>query len=506
MDDKRPTISHHAISNSEILTRQTGVRRVFNNPQIFLFALTYMSSWESVIGNLTSVLYNGGPQTLAWGTLIAIVGGLAQSASLAEMAAILPIAGAQYHWTAHLARSRHARFITWLQGWMTWFAWISLLAGVANFTAYIIQGIAIMNYESYVPERWHLTLIIIAMLLVQALMNQFTFRLVPWIEACAGVLHIALFFVFIGVLLALAPKHSADFVFLESSSSSGWSDGFVSWNLGLITPTWGFVGFDGAIHMSEEVQNSRHALPRAIFWTIALNGALAYAMVVTILFCMGPMEDVLTSAYPMFTILQNTTGSTSVTTAMICGLLLISLSATLGSIASVSRLTWAWARDGGLPRYFSFVDDKYHVPVRAMWLPVFMTMLLAFLNIASTAAFGAFIALSSMALFTSYFIAIACMMHARLSREGVELGEWNLGRWGPAINLFALVYSVYIFVFLPWPAFLPVTGLNMNYSSPIWASTLFFSVGSWWVWGRKRWPGLNDKVIEIVLADVAGDS
>lgn len=97
MDDKRPTISHHAISVSETLTRQTNVRRVFSNPQIFLFALTYMSSWESVIGNLTSVLYNGGPQTLAWGTLIAIVGGLAQSASLAEMASILPIAGAQYH-------------------------------------------------------------------------------------------------------------------------------------------------------------------------------------------------------------------------------------------------------------------------------------------------------------------------------------------------------------------------------------------------------------------------
>lgn len=506
MDDKHPTVSEDAVSDSTTLSRQTGVRRVFNRPQIFLFALTYMSSWETIVSNLTSVLYNGGPQTLAWGCLIAIAGGLAQSACLAEMASILPIAGAQYHWTAHLARTRHARFITWLQGWMTWFAWISLLASVANFTAYIIQGIVSENYPTYVPQRWHLTLMIIAMLLIQALMNMYTFRLIPWIEALAGVLHVVLFIIFIGVLWGTAPtRHSANFVFLEGSAYSGWNSRYVSWNLGLLTPIWGFVGFDGAIHMSEEVKNSRQAVPRAIFWTIALNGIMAYAVTLTILYCMGPMEDVLSSPYPIFTILQNCTGSLAVATAMTCGLLLISLSATLGSVTSVSRLTWAWARDGGLPQYFSFIDHKFRVPVRAMWLPVFITMLLSLLNIASTAAFGAFIALSTMALYSSYFIATACMLYARLSPQGVQLGEWNLGRWGPAINTFALVYTVYIFIFLPFPAYLPVTNVNMNYAAPIWAFTAVFAVASWWAWGRKRWPGLNDKVIELVLAKTDND-
>lgn len=507
MDDKYPTVSQHAVSGSAILTRQTGVRRIFSRTQIALFALTYMSSWETIVSNLTSVLYNGGPETLAWGCLIAIVGGLAQSASLAEMASILPIAGAQYHWTAHLARTRHARFITWLQGWMTWFAWISLLAGVANFTAYIIQGIVAMNYETYVPQRWHLTLIIIAMLLIQALMNMYTFRLIPWIEALAGILHVVLFFIFVGVLWGTThTRQSADFVFLETTAYSGWDNRYISWNLGLLTPVWGFVGFDGAIHMSEEVKNSRQAVPRAIFWTIALNGVMAYAITLTILFCVGSMDDVLNSAYPIFTVLQTSTGSLSVATAMTCGLLLISLSATLGSIASVSRLTWAWARDGGLPQYFSFIDRRFRVPVRAMWLPVFITMLLSLLNIASTAAFGAFLALSTMALYTSYFIAIACMLYARLSAQGVQLGEWNLGRWGPGINAFALVYTVYIFIFLPWPNYLPVTNVNMNYASPLWAFAAVFAVVTWWMWGRKRWPGLNSRVIEIVLAKTETDA
>ncbi|WEW54733.1 hypothetical protein PRK78_000158 [Emydomyces testavorans] len=65
---------------------------------------------------IKAVFTNGGPQALAWGIFVVVAGALAQSASLAEMAAMQPIAGAQYHWTHHLAPPRQKRFITWMQG------------------------------------------------------------------------------------------------------------------------------------------------------------------------------------------------------------------------------------------------------------------------------------------------------------------------------------------------------------------------------------------------------
>lgn len=134
---------------------------------------------------------------------------------------------------------------------MTWFAWASLLAGVANTTATMIQGPAKLNYPIYVPERWHLTLIIFAMLIVEALMNMYTFWLIPWIELIAGILHIMLFTIFVVVLVTLAPRHNASFVFFDRASASGWDNSFVSWNLGLLTPTWGFVGeFNLSRHLS----------------------------------------------------------------------------------------------------------------------------------------------------------------------------------------------------------------------------------------------------------------
>lgn len=47
---------------------------------------------------------------------------------------------------------------------------------------------------------------------------------------------------------------------------SGWTNDFVSFNLGTILITWGFVGFDAVVHVSEETRKARAAVPRALFW------------------------------------------------------------------------------------------------------------------------------------------------------------------------------------------------------------------------------------------------
>ena len=63
--------------------------------------------------------------------------------------------------------------------------------------------------------------------------------------------------------------------------------------------------------MSEEVRKAKHAVPRAIFWTIAINAVIGYVMVIVILFTMGSLDDVLNSTYPVMEILVNATGSVS---------------------------------------------------------------------------------------------------------------------------------------------------------------------------------------------------
>ena len=106
----------------------------------------------------------------------------------------------------------------------------------------MIQALVIASYPDYVPKGWHVTLIIYALLIVQGLMNQYAFWTIPWIEMLSGLLHVIMWIVFVSVLVTLAPRHSSNFVFLEKSALSGWTNEYVSWNLGMLTCTWGFVG------------------------------------------------------------------------------------------------------------------------------------------------------------------------------------------------------------------------------------------------------------------------
>jgi amino acid transporter len=68
--------------------------------------------------NISATFWNGGPRSLVWGAIAVIIGSLAQAYSMAELGSILPIAGAQYHWTHIMAPESSRRFITWMQGAM----------------------------------------------------------------------------------------------------------------------------------------------------------------------------------------------------------------------------------------------------------------------------------------------------------------------------------------------------------------------------------------------------
>lgn len=74
-----------------------------------------------------------------------------------------------------------------------------------------------------------------------------------------------------------------------------------------------------------------------------------------------------------------------------------------------------------------------------------------------------------------------------------------MGRWGLPVNIFALVYTAYVTVWLTFPSYRPVTGQNMNYALPIFASSTLFAFVYWFLYGRRHWPGLNKEVLRLVV-------
>ncbi|KAI6351599.1 hypothetical protein MCOR25_009832 [Pyricularia grisea] len=178
------------------------------------------------------------------------------------------------------------------------------------------------------------------------------------------------------------------------------------------------------------------------------------------------------------------------------------VAASIGNLLSVSRLTWAWARDGGLPKYFAMVDGKTRIPMRAVSGTAFIIALLSFLFLNDHAfiALGAIGSLSSMSLYVSYIIGLGCIIYFRLANSSdLQRGDWSCGKFGLPINIFALLYTIWEVIWLPFPNALPVTGANMNYAGPVYMAVLVMAVSYWFLWARKHWEGPNMKVVEIVL-------
>ena len=279
------------------------------------------------------------------------------------------------------------KFLTWIQGWSTTFSWIALLASISNVTANAIVSVAVANNPSFDVKQWQIVLIMLGCLVGIGLLNLYLFRVIPWIECVAGLLHIVLWIVFIVVLLTLADRHSSNFVFFQGSTLSGWNSA-AAFNIGNSASSWCFVSFDFISHIAEvsiriprfllsglltrsklqETKQPGKSVPRAMFWSIVTNCFMSFVMVIVFLYTVGDVERVATSRYPLMDICLQATNSMAGATAMVCGILVILLSGQIGALASVSRLTWAWARDGAFPGsgFFAYVDPKQRVPLRSV--------------------------------------------------------------------------------------------------------------------------------------------
>jgi len=133
------------------------------------------------------------------------------------------------------------------------------------------------------------------------------------------------------------------------------------------------------------------------------------------------------------------------------------------------------------------------VPFRAIGLVSATVIVLSLINIASTTALTAMFALTTISLYISYIIPIVCLLIKRFRNEPITFGPWNLGRYGLAVNLYAVIYGTFIVIFVPFPPYLPVSLENMNYCAPVFLVVLLLLLLDWSVRGRNKFKGpLNE--------------
>jgi amino acid transporter len=177
---------------------------------------------------------------------------------------------------------------------------------------------------------------------------------------------------------------------------------------------------------------------------------------------------------------------------MTCIPLVLLCAACVSILATASRQTFAFARDDGLP--MSHVFRRVYklgteIPLNSVILSLSITVLLAIINIASTAAFNSVVSLLISSLFTGYFISISCILIKRLRGEPLPPSRWGMGRWTIPVNIIALAYILFAFIMSFFPIFNHPEPINMNWSVVVWSAIMIFAIVVYGISGRKKYRG-----------------
>ncbi|KAH7396336.1 amino acid permease [Pyrenochaeta sp. MPI-SDFR-AT-0127] len=446
------------------------LRRDYSIWSLGSLCLCLMATWEALATVIATALISGGAPCLFYNLLMSVVCTIAIAASLGEIASIYPTAGGQYHWVAALSPPSTRSLAAWATGWINVGGQIVFAASAAFAATLQITGLVIMNDDTYIPARWKALLIYWAILVYATAMNIWGSRMLPTANLLAGVLHVVGFFAILIVLGVMAPKNTSSFVFTEITNSSGWSSDGVSWLIGLLSTVYPLLGYDAACHLAEEMPHAARNVPIAMVGSVTVNGVLGLAFAIMLLYSTGPLDSLLTTptGLPFIQIFLDATKSNAGATIMSAILLIIAIAASIAAITSTSRTLWAFARDKATPfdAYFSYVNPKSQIPVRAVLVVTILQMLLGFIYLGSSTAFNAVLSMAVLGLYASYLIPIVYfMIYGRPNFTARDFGPFRLPKgMGLALNLLSCAWLVLAMVFSTFPIFMPVSAQNMNYS------------------------------------------
>ena len=271
-----------------------------------------------------------------------------------------------------LAPKASTRVLSYITGWLTVLGWQACITAATYLTGTGIQGIVILTVPTYNPKRWHGTLISWAVAICAFGINTFVSTVLAKIEAIVLVLHIVGFVALLIPLVYLAPHSSPRDVFTLFLNAGDWPTQTLSFFVGIIGIVFAFVGTDGAIHMSEEVKNAALVVPHSMILSVLVNGALGFAMVVAVLFCLGDIDKITSTPptqFPFMAIFAQAAGSNAGGAGMVAVIMFMFVCATTAVLASSSRMTWSFARDLGLPysNYLSRVSLQLHGSLSASY-------------------------------------------------------------------------------------------------------------------------------------------
>lgn len=422
----------------------------------------------------------------------------------------MPTALGQAYWVYRLWSTPLGRFVSYMCAWINTFGWWCLTASQIAFMAEFLLSMKTMFEPDWdgVNKGWLNFVVYIGVVLVMTVINLVSCRkekILPWFNNFVGVWFGGLFIVLSLVMLICVGVKSdlkfqpASFVFGAWINETGWSDGVV-WFTGLVQAAYGLTAFDSVIHMVEEIPNPRKNAPRVIWMAVTFGAVTGFLFMVVCLGCIQSIQKVTDADQPFIELILETVGLKGGAT-LIALFIFNGLGQGVSVLTTASRLTWGFARDGGLPwsNYFAHVDPVWQVPARSLWGQGIIIGLVGVLYLFANTVLQAILSVSTIALTISYAMPIVALLV--VGREKLPVGgSFKMGRFGAFCNWVSVIYCIITTIFFLFPEVPNPAPADMNWAIAVFGVMLVIAVGFWFLQGQRTYLKTEDALAQMVYA------
>lgn len=265
--------------------------------------------------------------------------------------------------------------------------------------------------------------------------------------------------------------------------------------------SYGLTAFDAVIHMVEEIPAPRKNAPKVIYFAVISGAISGFILMVVCLFCIQEVRSVIDapSGLPFMSLVQETVGLNGAA-VLIALFIMNGLGQSVSIVTTASRLTWGFARDGGLPfsRYLCHVDPIWKAPVRALWFQGVLIALVGILFLFAETVLNAILSVSTIALTISYGLPILTVLV--VGRDQLPPGgEFRLGKVGVPAYCVSLVYCIITSIFFFFPTAPNPAGGDMNYAIAVFGVMLVIAISFWFIQGNRTYLNTEESDIAMVI-------
>jgi len=426
---------------------------------------------------------------------------LCVAASMAELASTYPTAGGLYFWAFRLG----GRGWAWSTAWLNMIGQVTITAGINVAASIYIIGAAtrIFNISPDAtvpifgsPTNWYFQVLVMVLIMIpQVMINVLGIRLTAKLNDFSVYWHIIGGAIIVALLIFLGQHHSSlSFLFSSSTSVNPLDASSADLGTGVAQPAlvfgnfafasplfalipglstlyqaapfvlvfllatlqaqWTYTGYDASAHVAEETVMARLNSAWGVFLSVAVSAVVGYIMLLVLTWSIPDQKvaETAADAYPVLYIVYNNLSAFFANViAIIIGVAMWLCG--LASITSMGRMWYAFARDDGMPgsSLIKRVSPKYRTPVWA----IIITSVLAVLICLYASAFYVVTSISTITLYLAYMFPIYLNWRNKRRGQGEfttpETSPWNLGKYGPVLNVIAILWVLLLTVVFSLP-------------------------------------------------------